>query len=166
MAERAQVTSVEAIESFRASLILFISKVRPVLEEVSDEVMRLQFWLENDQRRHWEGELRKRGLKLEEARREMFNTALSHLQEATALQHMAVQRAQRAVRDAEEKLDTLKKWDRALEDRTAPMVKQIEEFHGFLITDMGRAVTQLVQIVKTLDAYAKAGGSAKEGAQP
>jgi len=39
----------------------------------------------------------------------MFNTALSHLQEATALQHMAVQRAQRAIRDAEDKLDTVKK---------------------------------------------------------
>jgi len=166
MAEQAQVTSVEAIESFRASLILFTSKVRPVLEEVSDEVMRLQFWLENDQRRFWEGELRKRALKLEEAKREMFNTALSHLQEATALQHMAVQRAQRAVRDAEEKLDTLKKWERALEDRTAPMVKLVEEFHGFLITDMGRAVTQLVQIIKALEAYTKVGGPAKEGAKP
>jgi hypothetical protein len=77
-----------------------------------------------------------------------------------------VQRAQRSVRDAEEKLDALKKWDRALEDRTAPMVKQIEEFHGFLITDMGRAVTQLVQVIKSLEAYAKVGGPAKEGAQP
>jgi predicted nucleic acid-binding Zn-ribbon protein len=166
MAERAQVTSVEAIESFRASMILFLSKVRPTLEEVSDEVIRLQFWLQNDQRRHWENELRRRGLKLEEARREMFNTALSHLQEATALQHMAVQRAQRAVREAEDKLDTLKKWERALEDRTAPLVKQVEELHGFLITEMGRAVAQLVQIVKALAAYAKVGKPAGEGAQP
>jgi hypothetical protein len=166
MAERAQVTSVEAIESFRASLILFLSKVRPVLEEVSDEVLRLQSWLQNDQRRHWENELRKRGLKLEEAKQELFNAALSRLQEATALQHMAVQRAQRAVRDAEEKLDTLKKWDRALEDRTAPLVKQVEEFHGFLITDMGRAVTKLVEIVKALEAYTKVAKPSPEGAQP
>jgi predicted nucleic acid-binding Zn-ribbon protein len=167
MAEHAQVTSVEAIESFRASLIVFLSKVRPTLEEVSDEVLRLQFWLQNDQRRHWESELRRRGLQLEEAKREMFNTALSHLQEATALQHMAVQRAQRAIRDAEDKLDTVKKWERALEDRAAPMVKQVEELHGFLITDMGRAVSQLVQIVKALEAYAKVGRPpAKEGVQP
>ncbi|MGA2684365.1 MAG: hypothetical protein ABSF51_04875 [Verrucomicrobiota bacterium] len=166
MAERAQVTSVEAIESFRASLLVFLGKVRPTLEEVSDEVMRLQFWLQNDQRRHWEKELRQRSLKLEEARQELFNAALSHLQEATALQHMAVQRAQRAVREAEEKLDLLKKWGRALEDRTAPMVKQVEEFHGFLTIDMGRAVAQLVQIVKALDAYSKVGGSSQEGTPP
>jgi predicted nucleic acid-binding Zn-ribbon protein len=166
MAEQAQVTSVEAIESFRANLILFLSKVRPTLEEVSDEVMRLQAWLQNDQRRHWEGELRKRGLKLEEAKQEMFNAALSHLQEATALQHMAVQRAQRAVRDAEDKLNTVKKWERALEDRTAPLVKQVEEFHGFLTVEMGRGVAQLGQIVKALEAYAKVGGPVGEGMQP
>lgn len=166
MAAQAQVTSVEAIESFRASLIVFLSKVRPTLEEVSDEVMRLQFWLQNDQRRHWESELRKRGLKLEEAKRERFNTALSHLQEATALQHMAVQRAEHAVRDAEEKLDTLKRWERGLEDRTAPMVKQLEEFQGFLTVEMGKAVTQLVQTIKALEAYTKLGDSSREGAPP
>ena len=166
MAEQAQGTSVEAIEAFRASLILFLSKVRPTLEEVSDEVMRLQAWIESDQRRLWETELRKRGLKLEEAKQELFNAALSQLQQATALQHMAVQRAQRAVREAEDKLGTVKKWERALEDRTAPLVKQIEEFHGFLTVEMGRAGAQLVQFVKALEAYTKVGGPAQEGAPP
>ena len=165
MAGQAQVTSVEAIESFRASLILFVSKVRPVLEEVSDEVMRLQAWIQNDQRRYWQGELRKRGLKLEEAKQELFNAALSRLQEATALQHMAVQRAQRAVRDAEDKLDTIKKWEKSLEDRSAPLVKQVEEFHGFLTIETGKAITQLVQIVKTLDAYARVARPNPEGGQ-
>ena len=165
MAERAQVTSVEAIESFRASLIVFLSKVRPTLEEVSDEVLRLQAWLQNDQRRIWESQLRRRGRQLEEARQELFNATLSRLQEATALQHMAVQRAQRAVHEAEDKLDTLKKWERALEDRTAPMIKQIEEFHGFLTIDMGKALAQLVLIVKSLEAYTKTGGPAPREAQ-
>jgi chromosome segregation ATPase len=166
MAEQAQVTSVEAIESFRAGLILFLSKVRPTLEEVSDEVLRLQSWLQNDQRRRWESELRRRVRQLEEAKQELFNATLSRLEQATALQHMAVQRAERAVREAEDKLDILKRWERALEDRTAPLIKQLEEFHGFLTVDMGKAVTQLVQIVKTLDAYAKAGGPAGGEARP
>jgi hypothetical protein len=140
--------------------------MRPTLEVVSDEVLRLQYWLQNDQRRYWVNELRRRGLKLEEARRELFNTALSHLQEATSLQRMAMQRAQRAVREAEDKLDTVKKWEQALEDRTTPLIKQVDELHGFLITDMGRAVIQLVQIVKSLEAYAKVGKAGREGAPP
>ena len=52
----------------------------------------------------------------------------------------------------------------ALEDRTTPLIKQVEELHGFLILDMGRAVTQLVQIIKTLEAYAKTGKAGREGA--
>ena len=153
MAAHAQVTSVEAIESFRASLILFLSKMRPTLEEVSDEVLRLQFWLQNDQRRHWENEMRRRGLKLEEAKREMFNTALSHLQEATSLQRMAVQRAQRDVQVVEDKLVVIKKWGRELDDRSAPLVKQMEQLHGFLGVEMEKAVAYLDQALKALDAY-------------
>ena len=67
---------------------------------------------------------------------------------------MAVQRAERAVREAEAKLALLKKWDRELENRTDPLVKQVTQLHGFLTTDMGRAVAYLAQVVKALEAYA------------
>jgi hypothetical protein len=154
MSERAQVTSVEAVEAFRADLIVFVSKVRAVIEEASDEVLRTRLWVQNDQRRLWEGETRVRERKLEEARAELFNARLSQFQESTLLQTMAVQRAERAAREAEAKLALLKKWDRDLENRTDPLVKQVTQLHGFLTIDMGRAVAYLVQVVKSLEAYA------------
>ena len=154
MAERAQVTSFEAVESFRADLIVFLSRARAVLEEASDDVLRTRLWVQNDQRRLWEGETRVRYRKLEEARAELFNARLSQFQESTLLQTMAVQRAERAVREAEAKLALLKKWDRDLENRTDPLVKQVTQLHGFLTIDMGRAVAHLVQVVKALEAYA------------
>ena len=43
MAEQAQVTSVEAVEAFRASLIIFLTKARSVLEETSDDVLRARY---------------------------------------------------------------------------------------------------------------------------
>ena len=67
---------------------------------------------------------------------------------------MAVQRAERANREAEAKMAVLKKWDRDLENRTDPLVKQVTQFHSFLATDMTRAVAYLVQVVKSLEAYA------------
>jgi hypothetical protein len=154
MAERAQVTSFEAVESFRADLIVFLSRARAVLEEASDDVLRTRLWVQNDQRRLWEGERRVRGRKLEEARAELFNAQLSQFQDSTALQLMAVQRAERAAREAEAKMALLKKWDRELENRTDPLVKQVTQLHGFLTIDMGRAVAYLVQVVKALEAYA------------
>ena len=154
MAQQAQITSVEAIESFRASLILYLSKARPVLEEISADVLRTRLWLQNDQRLRWENELRLRHRRLEEAKAELFNAKLSQFQQNTTLPHLVMQRAQRAVQEVEAKLLILKKWERDLENRTDPLTKQVEQLHGFLTTDMTRAVAYLAQVVATLDAYA------------
>src|SRR5213593_254717 len=113
--QQAQVTSVDAIEAFRSSLIVFLSKARPTLEEISSDVLRTRSWLENDQRDHWTRELKRRLRELEQAQAELFSARLSRLQQPTAAQHMAAQRAQHAVREAEEKQRVLKKWQRELE---------------------------------------------------
>jgi hypothetical protein len=154
MAERAQVSSVETVEAFRADLIVYLSKVRAAIEEASDEVLRTRLWVQNDQRRFWQGELRARYRKLEEARSELFSARLSQFHEATDLRLMTMQRAERAHREAEAKLAVLKKWDRGLESQTDPLVKQVAQFHSFLTTDMGRATAYLAQAVRALEAYA------------
>ena len=170
MAIQAKITSVEAIEYFRAALILFASEARPALEEVSSEVTRLRLWLENDQWRHWEYELRLRNKKLEQAQAELLTMRLSDFSETTSLQQMTVRRARQAVEQAGEKLKSLKKWDRDLENRAAPMLKEIEQLHNFLTGEMPKALAYLAQVVRTLDAYASAGDGAPaartEGKKP
>ena len=47
MPDRAHVTSVDALESFRAHLIVYLSKARSTLEEVSADVQRMQGWLDD-----------------------------------------------------------------------------------------------------------------------
>jgi chromosome segregation ATPase len=161
MPGQAKITSVEAIELFRAALIVFTSQARPALEEVSSEMLRMRLWLENDQRRFWENERRVRNKKLEQARQELFTARLSEFQETTSLLQMTVNRAQRAVGHAEEKLARLKKWGRELENRSAPLLKEVEQLHGFLTAEMPRAVAYLAQAVRALDAYTDAGAPGK-----
>ncbi len=163
MAEQAQVTSVEAIEQFRAALVIYLSQARPALEEVSAEIARAKAWLQNDQRRFWENELRQCRKKLEEAQQELFSARISNFQEATSLQQMAVNRWQRTVREAEEKLARLKKWDRELENRSEPLLKAAEQFHTFLTLELPKAIAYLAQAVKTLEAYANVSAPAKTG---
>ena len=160
MAGQAKITSVEAIELFRAALILFTSQARPALEEASGEVLHARLWLENDQRRFWEQELRARNKKLEQAQQELFTARLSEFQETTSLQQMTVNRARRAVQDAEAKLAALKRWNRELDNRSAPLLKEVEQLHSFLTGEMPKAVAYLAQVVRTLDAYADAGAGA------
>jgi hypothetical protein len=159
MAGQAKITSVEAIELFRAALILFTSQARPALEEASSEILRARLWLENDQRRLWESERRNRNRKLEQAQSELMTARLSEFQETTSLQQMAVNRARRAVQDAEAKLAALKKWDRELDNRSAPLLKEVEQLHSFLTAEMPKAIALLAQVVRALDAYADAGAS-------
>src|SRR5262249_21962208 len=138
MPQQANITSVEAIEAFRAQLVIYLSQMRPVLEEISSEVLRTRGWLEGDRRRYLQQEMRSKSRKLEDAKQELFTAALSKFGDSGSFQQMAVQKAQRDMRAVEEKLTVLKKWDRDLDNKTSPLVKQMEQLHGFLAVEMER----------------------------
>jgi hypothetical protein len=163
MPERARVTSVEALESFRANLIVYLSKARPTLEETGQEVLRMRQWLENDRRPYWENELRRRQRKLQEAEQALFSAKLSQLQEESAAQLQAVRRAKSSVEQAESKRDQVRRWTRDFENRSDPLTRQIGLMQGFLASEMSRAVAHLTQVIDTLEAYAQV---AAPGTQP
>jgi hypothetical protein len=154
MPQRAVVTSVDAIEAFRANLIVYVSKARPTLEEASADVLRLRSWLENEQRAYWEGQVRRRTKDLEQAQQALFSARLSHLSKATAVEQLAFHRARRALDEANEKLRVLKRWAREFEARVQPLAKQMEKLHTVLSNDMLLAIASLAQTVKTLSDYA------------
>jgi hypothetical protein len=162
MAEQAKVTSVEAIESFRAALVIYLSKVRPALEEMSAEVLRARQWLQNDQRRLWEGEMKVRSKKLERAKAELFSVSMSKFQEVSSAAQLMKHRAEAAVDEAEKKLTMLKKWDNELENRSEPLIKQVDQFQSFVSGEMPRAIAYLTQAIRALEAYAeiRMGGTA------
>jgi hypothetical protein len=155
MAEGARITSVEAIKMFRANLIIYLSKARPTLEEISSNVQRTKQWLQHDQRRLWESEMKVRRKKYERAQAELFSANISNMQDASSAQQMAVRRCESQMHDAEDKLRMLEKWDRDLENRAEPMVKQVDQTHGFMTTEMPRALAYLDNVIKTLEAYAE-----------
>ncbi len=154
MAERAHVTSVEALESFRASLILYVSKARPTLEEVSADVVRTRMWLQNEQRMHWENQVRRRTNALEQAHQALSSARMSNLREAGTAEQMLAHRAKRALEEAEAKLKLLKRWNREFDSQVDPLVKQLEKLHTVLANDMGQAAASLAQTIATLAAYA------------
>jgi len=86
MPERAHVTSVDALESFRSALIIYLSKARPALDEVNADVMRTRVWLEDEQRTHWENEFRRRARALQEAQAALFSAKLSSFRESSSVE--------------------------------------------------------------------------------
>lgn len=153
MSSQAQITSIEALEAFRADVVNFLAAIGPVIDEAGGEMVRMRFWLQNEQRDFWQNQLRRRQRKLEEAQAELFNARLSVFQDSTILPQMAVQKAQRAVREAEEKIAAIKKWERELDNLAEPHLKQLDQLRGFIATDMNKAVAVLDQIMRALEAY-------------
>jgi hypothetical protein len=166
MPDRAHVTSVDALESFRSSLIIYLSKARPTLDEVSADVQRIQSWLENEQRVYWENELRRRDRKLQDAQQALFSAKLSNLRDASAAEQLAVQRAKRALDEADAKLRVLKQWNRVFGNRVDPLVKQMEKLHTVLANDMVQAVAFLTQAIQTLSTYAEIAPPAASSSAP
>src|SRR5215469_16152154 len=108
MPQKAHVSSLEMIESFRSSLLVFLSQARPALEEVSADVVRTRVWLEDDQQTHWHNEIRRRRKVLEQAQQSLFSARLGILRQETSAEQLLVHRAKRAVEEAEVKLRIVK----------------------------------------------------------
>lgn len=155
MAEQARVTSIDALETFRAQLINYLTEAHQHLDSVSDDVRRMRGWVQTDQRQHWQGESRRRARALELAEQELFSAKLSGLRDNLTTQELAVRKARAAVAEAEEKLRNVKQWTRNFDHCADPMLKRIDGLRALLDHDMPKAIAYLLQAEKTLEAYSE-----------
>lgn len=166
MADRAQVHSIEGIQAFRAHLIVFVDRVRPLLEEANSDIRKTALWLESEQRPYWERRARRCAQELEEAQQILFGARLSGLREATAAEQAAVTKSRNALRDAEDKLRLIKKWHRDLGPQSEELVRQINALDSILSQDLGRAIALLHSFLQSLEAYTEKLPSAPKPAPP
>jgi hypothetical protein len=155
MSLQAKVTSVEVLDTFRASLIIFQGKARRALDDATDQLRRTRMWLQHEQRTRWENELKKRCRTLDQAVQELMSAKLSSLRDNITFQQNAVRKAKVAVAEAEEKLRHIKKWNQNFDGLADPMAKRLEGLRQFLDFHLPKGITFLVQAARTLDAYAE-----------
>jgi len=163
MAQKANITSVDALQTFRSTLVLYVNKARPALEEVSAEVMRTRAWLEDEKKTQWMSEMKRCARVMEEAQQALLSARMSNLRDESQAELMAVHRARRARDEAETKLRMVKQWNREFDNRVQPLVKQTEKLQTILAHDMVQALAYLSQAIQTLDAYASAGPPSAAG---
>ncbi|HRJ74033.1 MAG TPA: hypothetical protein PLS03_17550 [Terrimicrobiaceae bacterium] len=157
MADQAKITSIEVLESFRSSLILFIHRAHTRIDEVGDEVRRTRSWLQSDRRIHWEGEIRRRRRILDQAEAELHSARMSALTGNHSLQVLAARRARASVEDAEKKLQNVRRWSRDFDGAAEPLVKRLEILRGELDHELPKALAFLVAAQSALEAYAASG---------
>ncbi len=166
MPDRAKVTSLEAIEDFRAKLVVYRDKARRVLDEVDHDVTRNRVWLENERPNYWQNQIRLRTRALEQCQQELFSAQLSGLRDSSHAQQAAVQKARHSIRDAEDKLKVTGQWARQFDHRVETPARQVEQLRQLLDHDLGQAVVWLNELIKSLGAYAELSPSSSSGASP
>jgi hypothetical protein len=155
MADQAKVTSLESLDSLRAASIIFMTKARTAVDQGSDEVRRARHWLEHDRRLHWESQLKRRTANLHRAEQELLSAKYSEFNDSQIMQRAAVRKAKEAVAEAEDKLRLIKGWLRNFDTSFDPLVRKLDVLRQYLDNDMPKAVAHIVQIQRTLEAYAE-----------
>ncbi|WP_461784366.1 hypothetical protein [Prosthecobacter sp.] len=153
MADQARISNLDAIESFRSALIVFISKTRQSLEMAQDAVKKTRGWLQTEQPAYWSAQIRQRQKKLDQAQQELMSARLSEFVDTPSMQQMAVRKARAALEEAQVKLERTKAWARDYDRTVDPLARKLDSFRDFIENDLALATAHLVQIQKILDAY-------------
>lgn len=164
MADKANITSIHALESFRSALIKYVEKGKATVDEVTSEVQRTKFWLQYDQSNYWRGEHKRRGLFWQEKQQELFSAEIATFTDSTTAQRWAVDEAKRSVDQAEQKVRTVRDWSRRFESVVLPVSRKVDKLSNILDNDMTNAIRFLNGAIEVLSAYAEVGMSDPQAA--
>ncbi len=156
MADSAKVLSVDALKQFRIALINFVEEGRNALSGVDMELRRMREWLERDQLSYWQTQVKRRHEAMMTARTELFRRQLAQ-QGSDAVsdteQKEALREAQRKLRMAEEKVETVKKlvpiFHHALSEYTSHSTPLADHLTG----GIERSLASLQKMVESLESY-------------
>ena len=160
MADQARISNLDAIESFRSALIVFISKTRQTLDAAQDAVKKTRGWLQTEQPQYWASQIKMRQKKLEQAQAELMSARMSEFVENPAVQQMAVRKARYALEEAEAKMQRTKAWARDYDRTVDPLSRKLDGLREYIESDLTLGVSQLTEILKILDAYSESSAPA------
>jgi hypothetical protein len=155
MSDQVKISSIDALEAFRADLIQYIAKARVALEDMEGDVRRTQTWLDTDRAQHWGGQIKLWTKNLHQAEQELYSANLTNPQAANAFQRMAVLKAKRKLEEAEDKMRVLKKWRQTFENRATPLLRQLDPMFYLVGQQLPKGVFALGESIKALQAYAE-----------
>ncbi|MEM7754253.1 MAG: hypothetical protein AAF297_01305 [Planctomycetota bacterium] len=180
MADKARVTSIEALEVFRPSLIKFTEETSTALLGAEADAGRTAQWLRGEMIPYWKKEVR---IRQEDVTRAKSKLTVKQAQKdddqrVTVDERKAVEKAKRRLVEAEEKFTRSRAWARRLEKAQDDFRGAIGSFKTIVEHEMPKAIARLDHSIATLDAYTKmkpksapggtrrAGPQASEGGAP
>ncbi len=155
MSQSARVESLDALKEFRADLVTFGVDAQEALAAADLEIQRTLDGLEQ-QLKLWQAELRRRQDELLRAKAQLSQKqwgAREPRAAGTTEAEMAVRKAQERVREAEAKIETVKRWLMHLPREIAEYQGPVRRLGGWLESELKQGVALLERRVASLEAY-------------
>lgn len=154
MRQAARVLSTDALRDFRAALANYTAKARESLRSALLDTRHTLDWLER-QLAQWQREAERRHEELLRCRSELSlaKSAPEHWRHAVTEREIDLRKAQARLREAEEKVDHVRRWRRMLPQALNEYELPMRRLGGFLDGDARHALALLDARVAALDAY-------------
>lgn len=166
MSDQVDISSIDALEAFRADLIQFTAKARVALEDMEGSVRRTQTWLDTERTQHCAGQIKHWTKKLEQAEQELYSANLTSPKASHAFQKMAVLKAQRELEAAEAQQRVVKRWRQTFDNRATPLLRQLDPLFFIVGQHLPKGVHALGESIKALQAYAEKAPNPKPSSPP
>jgi hypothetical protein len=156
MSQGANVRSVDAIRDFKVALINFAEDAQNALGSVEMEIRQIRNWLLRDQLSFWQSQIKRGQERVSMARADLFRRKISQSNSdaiSDTEQKEALRDAERKLREAEEKVITIKKWIPILEHALSEYHSQSQPLGDHLSGRFAATLNLLDRMLDSLDAY-------------
>ncbi len=166
MSDSARVTSIDAVVAFRGALRTFEAEAAQAILSLDGQTNRALDWLDNEAPAYWRQEVRRCSDLVARTRGELETCKMRTVagQRAACLEEIeAFRAAQRKLREAEEKIETVRKWAQRVR-------RELDDYRGrtmglrmALERDLPRTLGLLDRTISSLDSYVE---QVRQGQQP
>jgi exonuclease VII large subunit len=156
MSQSAKVRSIDAVGTFSAALKNFEEEASGALTSLDMEVRRVLEWIHQDRKEFWKREVRRRQDKMAEARGDLERCLTYRATDERPSCHeekIALEKAKRRLRVAEEKVLVVRHWARVLDHEVHEFKGIMNQLSHWLQVDHPQALATLERMMAALSAY-------------
>ena len=158
MSPGAKVRSIDTLREFRVAVSNFGSAASQSMAAVEVEIRRTLDWLQHDQVKFWQQEVRRREDKVGEARQELsrclISTTAGGTQASCTDQKVALEKAKKRLDQAREKVEIVRRWGQVVEQEVGDYRGPAQQLTTMLDADLPRAMALLARKIQALEEYA------------
>lgn len=154
----ANLTSIEALRSFRVALLQFAEDAENALTALELEGRRPGEWMEHDRAVFWPREEQRASQALAEAKIALERCELTTSSEDRRFcydERKAVEKARLRLRTAEEKVQAVKRWRSVIRKESEDFLAQAAKLKRYLETDFERALAAVTRMIESLEKYSE-----------